>query len=169
MSTDPIKLVQSILNPKTTTPAASTKTTESAKTAPAATAAAKATESTAATNASDAYKLSQSLLKKMSQTNVGASTETTGHSTYTAQGLKDYFQSAHESQTKAKSAAAATPKPLDDVLKVSRDKGTNEPKLSAAAQDIVKEKKATATDTALAAVDSKLAQTVGVSRIIGTA
>jgi len=95
--------------------------------------------------------------------------ETPDLSTYTAQGIKDYFQSAHEAQTKAKAAASATPKPLDDVLKVSQGNATSEPKLSAAAQEIVKEKKTTATDAALAAVDSRLAQTVGISRSIGTA
>jgi hypothetical protein len=167
MRTDPIKLVQSILNPKTETPA--TKPADSVK--PEATSA-KANESTAtkaAANASDAYKLSQSLQMKLTQANTGAAPETPDLSTYTAQGIKDYFQSAHEAQTKAKAAASATPKPLDDVLKVSQGNATSEPKLSAAAQEIVKEKKTTATDAALAAVDSRLAQTVGISRSIGTA
>jgi hypothetical protein len=175
MSTDPIKLVQNILNPKTAAPATKTKAAETANagsTESAAATASKAKESTAtkaATNASDAYKLSQSLQKKMTQANTSATTETPDLSTYTAQGLKEMFQAAHETQTKAKAAASAAPKPLDDVLKASQASGTNEPKLSAAAQEIVKEKQATSTDKALSAIDSKLAQTVGVSRIIGTA
>jgi hypothetical protein len=167
MSTDPIKLVQNILNPKSPTSAAKSKTVEAPQTDAPATSA-KEKES-AATNASDAYKLSQSLQKKLTQTNTGAAPETPDLSTYTAQGIKDYFQSAHEAQTKAKAAASATPKPLDDVLKVSQGNANSEPKLSAAAQEIVKEKKTTATDAALAAVDSRLAQTVGISRSIGTA
>jgi hypothetical protein len=171
MSTDPIKLVQNILNPKIPTSAAKSKTVDAPQTdAPATSAKEKESPSTmAATNASDAYKLSQSLQKKLTQANTGATPETPDLSTYTAQGIKDYFQSAHETQTKAKVAASATPKPLDDVLKVSQGNATSEPKLSAAAQEIVKEKKTTATDAALAAVDSRLAQTVGISRSIGTA
>lgn len=175
MRTDPIKLVQNILNPKTATPAPTSKSAEianSSSSGESATTAAKAKESAstkAATNATDAYKLSQSLQKKLAQVNTGATPDTPDLSTYTAQGIKEYFQSAHEAQTKAKTAAAASPKPLDDVLKASQEKVTNAPKLSAAAQEIVKEKKATSTDAALAAVDSRLAQTVGVSRIIGTA
>ncbi|MEK7394904.1 MAG: hypothetical protein AAB214_20280 [Fibrobacterota bacterium] len=174
MSTDPIKLVQNILNPKIATPASTSKSAETAQpstSGDSATTTAKANESTAnkaASNASEAYKLSQSLQKKLTQANTGATPETPDLSTYTAQGIKDYFQSAHEAQTKAKAAATAAPKPLDDVLKVSQGNATNEPKLSAAAQEIVKEKKTTATDTALAAVDSRLAQTVGISRTIGT-
>lgn len=156
MSTDPIKLIRSIAPPKTTAP---TTGTSAATSTP-------GTSATGSTSSTDAYKLAQSLLKRMSPDT--SETSVPDLSNYTAKGIKDYFQSAHDAQTKEK-AAAATPKPLDEVLKASQDKGRQEPKLSAQAQEIVKEKKATATDTGLAAIDQRLAQTVGISRAIGTA
>mgnify|MGYP000974587882 FL=1 len=158
MSTDPIKMVKDILAPKST----ATKTTGSTSAA-----STTATSATGSTSSADAYKLSQSLLKLMSQDS--GDTTTQDMSNYTAKGLKDYFQSAYDVRSKEKAAAAAAPKPLDEVLKASQAKGTNEPTLSAAALAIVNDKKSTATDTGLAAVDQRLAQTVGISRTIGTA
>lgn len=149
MSTDPIKLIQGILAPKTSAPAASTS------------AAAKTTSST-----NDAYKLANSLKELLAN---GPSGTTALKGNYTAKGLQEAFQSAHDAQSKKDAASAAAPKPLDEVLKANKEAGTNTPVLSAQAQEIVKAKQATATDVGLAKVDEKLAQTVGISRAIGSA
>ena len=155
MSTDPIKLVKSFF---------AAKPADTASKAPSTTTPAKA----ANTSISEDYKLSQSLVSLMAQGPSGSSTPDL--SNYTAQGLKDSFQAAHNIQNQEKAAAAAaTAKPLDDVLKTSVATGTNNPTPSAQAAEILKDKKATATDTGLAAIDSRLAQTVGISKAIGSA
>jgi hypothetical protein len=149
MSTDPIKLIHSI---------APTKSTRST---PNTTAAAKSTSST-----NDAYKLANSLKELLAN---GPSGSTALKGNYTAKGVQEAFQSAHDTQTKQAAASATTSKPLDNVLKTTKDAGTNAPTLSPSAQDIVKAKQETSTDVGLAKVDEQLAKTVGIARVIGSA
>jgi hypothetical protein len=149
MSTDPIKLIHGITPPKSTTSTTST---------------AAASKTTTSTN--DAYKLASSLKELLAN---GPSGSTALKGNYTAKGLQEAFQSAHDTQVKQAAASAATPKPLDTVLKTTKDAGTNAPTLSPQAQDIVKAKKETATDVGLAKVDEQLAKTVGIARTIGSA
>ena len=149
MSTDPIKLIHGITPPKST------------PTTPTTTAAAKSASST-----SEAYKLANSLKELLAN---GPSGTTTLKANYTAKGLQEAFQSAHDTQAKQAAASAASPKSLDTVLKTTKDAGTNAPTLSPGAQDIVKAKQETATDAGLAKVDEQLAKTVGIARVIGSA
>lgn len=149
MRTDPIKLIDSILKPASTAAPAPTNP------------AAKPTGTT-----EDAYKLANSLKELLAN---GPSGSTTLKGNYTAKGLQEAFQSANELQKKQATAAAASPKPLDELLKSTKDAGTNTPALSAQAQEIVKAKAATSTDVGLAKIDAQLAQTVGISRVIGSA
>jgi hypothetical protein len=148
MKTDPIKLIDSILKPATT--AAPTNTTTSKP----------------ATANEDAYKLANSLKELLAN---GPSGSTSLKGNYTAKGLQEAFQSAHDIQKKQAAASGSPSQPLDEVLKSSKDAGTNAPVLSAQAQEIVKAKAATSTDVGLAKLDEKLAQTVGISRVIGSA
>lgn len=146
MSTDPIKLIHSIVSPKPTAAPTIPTTAKS-------------------TSTDDAYKLATSLKELLAN---GPSGTTTLKANYTAKGLQEAFQTAHDTQVKQAAASAAAPKPLDDVLKVGKENGTNAPALSAQAQEIVNAKKATSTDVGLAKIDAQLAQTVGISHSIGT-
>lgn len=154
MPTDPIKLINKIFEPKTTT---ATKQTDAATTPTT------AATTTTAQSAKD-YVLSQSLNARLS--GAGGGTRTQELATYSAKGLAESFQKAHEAQMADKKTAA---NPMDDVLAASKKTGTNAPQLSAEAQaSIQKGAKATA-DAGLNAIDKKLAQVVGVSRAIGAA
>lgn len=155
MPTDPIKLINKIFEPTTTTAPMKAGATTTPTTAPAAT--------TTAQSAKD-YVLSQSLNAKLSGTGGGSRTQELA--TYSAKGLAESFQKAHEAQMADKKPAT---NPMDDVLASSRKTGTNAPQLSAEAQaSIQKGTKATA-DAGLNAIDKKLAQVVGISRAIGSA
>lgn len=150
MSSDPIKLIQGIL-PKT--PAAT------------ATKSSTATASEPAANQTAAYKLSKSLTDLLNQG--GSASGASSLSNYTVQGLKENFQAAHEEKLKASASSAA--KPLDKILATSNAQGTNATTASSEVKEILKDKKAVTADPGLAAIDSRLAQTVGISRAIGTA
>ncbi len=150
MSTDPIKLIHGMVSPKPTSASTSS--------APA--------SGSAKPSGNDAYKLAASL-SALLENGPSGSTKLSGN--YTAKGLQESFQSAHDTKSKQAAAAAAAPKSLDNVLKASNVNGTNAPELSAQAQEIVKAKSATSSDVGLAKIDSQLAQTVGISRVIGSA
>lgn len=146
MPTDPIKLINKIMEPTTT--AAAPKKTE--------------TTATPAQSAKD-YVLSQSLNARLSGTGGSRTQEL---ATYSAKGLAESFKKAHEAQMAEKKTAA---NPMDGVLADAKKTGTNAPQLSAEAQaSIQKGTKATA-DAGLNAIDKKLAQVVGISRAIGSA
>lgn len=149
MKSDPIQLINRILKPTST--AAPTNTTAAAK---------------PASSNEDAYKLANSLKELLAN---GPSGSTALKGNYTAKGLQEAFQSANDIQKKQAAASAATPKPLDEVLKSSKEAGTNAPALSAQAKEAMDAKAATSTDVGLAKVDAKLAQIVGISRSIGSA
>ena len=145
MATDPIKLVKNILEPKATTTAAKTETK------------ATTTAAEAKPKAGADYKLSSSLNAMLSGTSGGGS-RTQELANYTAKGLKDAFQQAHEARA-AEAKSSTKSNPMDDVLAASKKAGTNAPQLSAQAQAIIDQTKPKTT------ADQKS----GVSKIIGTA
>jgi hypothetical protein len=102
------------------------------------------TASTATSN--DAYKLAASLQDLLAN---GPSGSTSLSGNYTAKGLQEAFQSPQDIQAKQEAASATSA-------------------TSAQAQEIVNAKKATSTDVGLDQVDEKLAQTVGIARVIGS-
>lgn len=147
MPTDPIQLINKILEPTTT--AAAPKKTEAA--------------ATAAQSAKD-YVLSQSLNARLSGT--GGGTRTQELATYSAKGLAESFKKAHEEQMADKKTPA---NPMDSVLADAKQTGTNAPQLSAQAQASIKNGTQAAADAGLNAIDKRLAQVVGISRAIGSA
>ncbi len=146
MPTDPIQMINKILEPTTT--AAAPKKTEAA--------------ATTAQSSKD-YVLSQSLNAMLSGSGGSRTQEL---ATYSAKGLAESFKKAHEEQMADKKTAA---NPMDGVLADAKRTGTNAPQLSAQAQTSIKSGTQATADAGLNAIDKRLAQVVGISRAIGSA
>lgn len=158
MSTDPIKLIRQITEPK---PTVATKASETAATTAAATTKANST----ASQAKD-YVLSQSLKAKMSG-GTGGGTRTQELASNNAKDVQDYYESAAKAR-KADAAAANKSNPTDGVLSEAKGKTaatTHSAEVQASLAKMTKAKD----DAAMKAVDPKLASVLGVSKIIGTA
>lgn len=177
MSTDPIKLIRQITEPKTT---AASKASEPAATGQAAKANAPATSPAAAskahppstsqaaataTQAKD-YLLSQSLKSKISSWS-GDGSSTQQLASTNAKEIQNYYESAAKAR-KADAASGSKANATDSLL--SETKGaTGTPVHSFDAEQSLKKMAATKEDAAMKAIDPKLASILGVSKIIGTA
>lgn len=173
MPTDPIKLINRILEPKTT---ASTKPADTAqaagkadpaaaqkdKTAAAAKTGAPASGQTAAASQTKAYVVDQGLKSRMSGGG-GNGTRTQELAQANAKDVQAYYESAAKTR-KSEAAANAKADPLQGVLSDARGK-TGNTQFSAAAQASLNKSAAYKEAVASRAADAK----AGVSKIIGTA
>lgn len=188
MSTDPIKLIRQITEPKTTTAAKPPESPKpgaepAAKAAPAAASnsaaaskanamdtlkaqAAASTKANAVAGQAKDYVLSQSLKSKMSARS-GDGTSTQELASANATEIQNYYEGAAKAR-KAEAASASKTNSMDSLL--SETKGaTGVPGHSFDAQQSLKKLAATKEDAAMKAIDPRLANILGVSKIIGTA
>ncbi|QQS05081.1 MAG: hypothetical protein IPK50_22845 [Fibrobacterota bacterium] len=188
MSTDPIKLIRQITEPKTTTAAKPPEPPKpgaepAAKAAPAAASnsaaaskanamdtlkaqAAASTKANAVAGQAKDYVLSQSLKSKIS-TRPGDQSGTPDLASANATEIQNYYEGAAKAR-KAEAASGNKTGSTDTLL--SETKGaTGVPGHSFDAQQSLRKMAATKEDAAMKAIDPRLANILGVSKIIGTA